>query len=231
MSHDLFFACNAGLLASVIARRSAGAGVLTAVIMVAYFGWPFLWDSLVGMVAYATGSWNHLPEVPKHLAAAFAAPVALQEVLDSRVARPDIAAILGILIGGGLTAFLFARFLFARFCSEEFATATHEVAPTKGKNSRGGRRDFDPGRAWDDAVFWRDFHFLHGGKKGVVLKAPATHSLRALPSQLGAVIGPQARQTPAPQTPEPSHAVPSGALTFLSVQVAPVGPPQVMPPR
>ena len=165
----LFFACNAAVLGSVMARRSAGAGVATAAVIILFVSWPFLWDCIIGMVAMATGNWQNLPEVPKHIAAVVSAPAALVTVLDSRTLRPDITGNLGVLLGGGLAAFLLARCLFERFCSEAALDATIETTTGRGK-SRSVAAKSRPGRPWDDAICWRDFYFLHGGKKGMVLK-------------------------------------------------------------
>ena len=166
----LFFACNAGLVSSVLARHTAAAGVLTAAFAVLYFCWPLLVELCFGLAAMATGDWSQLPQVPKDWVSAFCVPVALADVLASRATRPDITGAMVALFAGGAVAFVFARLLFERFCSEE-AIHGADAATGIGRRSYDRGREHLPGRAWVDAICWRDFYFLHGGKKAIVLKS------------------------------------------------------------
>jgi ABC-type transport system involved in cytochrome c biogenesis permease component len=139
----LFFACNAGLLGSVFGSRTGEAGLLTAIL---------------GAVCWFIFDAANLP-------ALFRSLLALGGQHTPIGGSCRLAFFLGI------AAFLVARAAFERYSGEQ-------LAPTANSRSRLARLAAKllrstPGRAWGDAVVWRDFYFLHGGKKLLALKAVA----------------------------------------------------------
>lgn len=147
----LFFACNIGLLASVLSPRAGVAGFLALV-----FG---LCIQLALPVCLRGFGWDLA-------AAAFKTPSWLINVLDRRSGGLQIANGVVALLGSGVFAFLLARVLFERFCGEGIAVRS----PAAGEESAAKVATGRPPRVWDDAVCWKDYYFLHGGKSVAVIK-------------------------------------------------------------
>ncbi len=163
----LFFACNAGLLASVISRRTGVAGVWSAGIMGAWTCWMFLvaWGVLLlaGDHVLRSGSFSGWLEERFHGQCPVGAVNRLLNVsgIQFSVVEPCLW-----LLGGGVLAFMFSLVLFDRCCSE-----SGEAAPGRARKAAGGAGRRGARRATGDAIAWRDFHFFHGGMRVVWIKS------------------------------------------------------------
>ncbi|MEA3212915.1 MAG: hypothetical protein QOE70_5972 [Chthoniobacter sp.] len=150
-----FLLCNLALLASVVARRTGGAGLLVAVPLVtlglfaklifaparvrlspAWSEWNGLWNS-------AAGALLPLDRMEAIFSTTFAGPLIDRQFWSSIVA--------------GLACFFGAWLLFERCCAGEPGGET-------GILRESARRRFPPGRVWRRAIVWKDFHFIHGGR-------------------------------------------------------------------
>ena len=171
----LFFAANAGLLGSVLARRTPLAALVTCFIAVPFvLGGEFAEGILREIIP--SGNW----EAGR---ATFAGIIefwqrasvgrALHEVLYDQTPGWSPLGTTTLLIAGGCAAFLSAWLLFDRFCAGEL-----EVATGFRPRTLGWMRFFSPrrghGRAWwgwrMEALVWKDFQFLHGGWRVVIAK-------------------------------------------------------------
>ena len=167
----LFFACNIGLLGSVIGRSTGSAAVISAVLGVAYLFWPMAVNGIVTDVLPSIGDLT--PTLANYLdkaEAIFFTPSAIGKVLNTGSGPVAIGGSILALLGGGIAAFLFARICFDRFCGEESSVERKSKGPNKKQNLVTSIRLNRPGRAWSDAVAWRDFHYLHGGRRGLFIK-------------------------------------------------------------
>ena len=182
----LFLTANVGLLWSVLCRRSATAAFWTGLTLVAYFALP----SVVQFVGALTASaWEA------------AAGVAPRWVLDLRDAAPAVVAEYGVTDRlGEIFATGYARGVWSRqaaFCLvagatcfvaawlafDRFADADRAAAPDRGiaaKTRAGSRSWARPGR---NPLAWKEFRFLVGGARGLVLR------VLALAAVMGAVAG------------------------------------------
>jgi hypothetical protein len=156
----LFFACNAGLLGSVLSPRTGVAALVTALITLGYLSWPVL-------LAQVPSPWQ---SQFSDLVQFFATPGLLMQVLDNRGAAIPIGGGVFVLLGGGIAAFLAAWGLFDRFSEDEGARSP-VVNP--GGRPRQSLLRARPSRAWSDAICWRDFYYLHGGARVAFLKSAA----------------------------------------------------------
>ncbi len=148
----LFFACNVGLLGSVLTPRTGVASVIACIIGVAYVRSP---------VFFASIPWP-LQAQSEALIGHFSTPSLLSEILQNRGTPIDVGGGCLALLVGGAIAFLAAWLLFDRFCEESAKTAS----TFGGKSLRRACQALvksRPSRAWDDAICWRDYYFLHGG--------------------------------------------------------------------
>jgi ABC-type transport system involved in multi-copper enzyme maturation permease subunit len=160
----LFFACNLGLLASVMARSTGVAGTLTLALGGAILTSPLL----VGCVGEAIVSGPFVDsEVYQSFVHALCVPITLAQVLRNAPAISVWATLL-TMVGFGLLLFVLARGIFDRFSTE---ASEARAAGTNGRGMRtlwpAPKRD----RAWEDAICWRDFHFIHGGGRVIFLKS------------------------------------------------------------
>ena len=164
----LFFICNVALLASVISRRTGTAGVLTTVFATLYLCWPFLISWMqYAFKGYPSGI-NELRKLLQPFGSIFYTPGVLADVLGTRSGPAEIGPNVAVLLTGGSVAFVFARVLFERFCNDESTRSAPKVSG--GAVERRGFLSKRPGRAWFDAVCWRDFHFIHGGGRMLIVK-------------------------------------------------------------
>lgn len=147
----LFFACNLGLLASVLTPRAGVAGFFALL-----FG---LFIQL--LLPFFLGECGLDPA-----ATAFKTPGWLIKVLDRRGGELQIANGVIALLSSGVVAFLLARVSFERFCGEGIAASVPITIAGTSSTPATGR----PPRAWSDAVCWKDYYYLHGGKNVAVIK-------------------------------------------------------------
>jgi ABC-type transport system involved in cytochrome c biogenesis permease component len=165
----LFFACNVGLLGSVIGRRTGSAAAASGVLGIIYLIWPWITGLIVA--GFLQGG-NPAPGLRQFVASAssiFFTPSVMGGVL--RGGPVAVGAPILALLGGGLGAFLLARFCFERFCGEESDAARPAIrSGNHGAGRTSSARVSRRGRAWEDAVAWRDFHYLHGGPRMLVIK-------------------------------------------------------------
>jgi ABC-type transport system involved in cytochrome c biogenesis permease component len=159
----LFFACNAGLLGSVLSARSSVAAVGTALIAVAYCCWPFLAVQIPSSFQTAIAK----------LVPVFCPPALLDGILGNRGGPVSASGAVLALLGGGCGAFAIAWLIFDRFCSEDSAGLF--ARSSLGPRPKVVQAIFRPApsRAWSDAICWRDYYFLHGGTRLAIGKALA----------------------------------------------------------
>ena len=172
----LFFTANAGLLWSVLLRRSATAAFWTGLTLVAYFALPSVTLALGGVVASsflaATGAvpaWAvRLRDAGPDAVAEFGVPHRLNEIFTTGFAGSLWCPQVAFGVFGGLVCFGLAWVAF-----ERFADADRAAAPDRGlakKNRSGGGTWGRPGR---NPLAWKEFRFLVGGGRGLALRTLA----------------------------------------------------------
>jgi ABC-type transport system involved in multi-copper enzyme maturation permease subunit len=174
----MFLVCNAGLLASVIARRAGGAAVWAGVIGFTWTVWP------APLLGYAFNSIFE-PGIlgPGTNVGHYVVISSLGELLSTRGSPAEIARTVAWLILGGIGAFAIARWKFDTFCDEGGEAPVSVPAPGTPPAPPAGqpewliaanaapRRPWDTGTLWrGDAVAWRDYQFIHGGAQVAWIK-------------------------------------------------------------
>ena len=156
----LFFACNVGLLASVVCARAGTASLLTAAIVAAYLAWPLALENL------PPGWKAHVQE----LILTFTTPALLDDILHNFSAQTFLMPGALALLAGGLVTFLVGWALFERFAGKE---PSWEKWSNRDPRARGWQSALQarPGRAWDNAICWRDYFYFHGGTRLTWLKS------------------------------------------------------------
>jgi ABC-type transport system involved in multi-copper enzyme maturation permease subunit len=168
----LFFACNIGLLGSVIGRNTGFAAVVSGTAGAAYLLWPMALNGVLTEAFRRKGIvTSSLTQNLEKAEPIFFTPSVIGDVLSTGGGPIAIASPVLALVGGGIGAFLLARIFFERFCSEESSLvrqlpSTLNRHPSLASSIRRSR----PGRPWGDAVAWRDFYYLHGGSRGLFIK-------------------------------------------------------------
>lgn len=163
----LIFLCNLCLLWSVLCRRSALAVTVSFCIGLFLYVLPIFGAgrTLVrSMRNQVELSW--FDQLLAYLVGANPFFHTAQSIYrESRMFLPGMHSISFHLIG---SAILFAAswLLFSRFCS-----ATGEIAPRRVVKASGARRRLRVPRPWRHALAWKDFHFLTGGLKGMLLRS------------------------------------------------------------
>lgn len=162
------FLCGVALLASVLCRTIVRAGFLTgAITAFFYLGLPLVAVNLIrfrGMPGTLPTSFGELfaQQVLE------ANPIFNLEMLLNpyRGISSFNPACLWWSLGGALLCFLAAWRLFDRFCvqSAEVAASRPKPAPGSRKLRRRGRLS----RAWSWSLVWKDFHFMVGGRRGML---------------------------------------------------------------
>jgi len=167
-----FFLGNVALLGSVLARRTGGAVVFclcTPIIL------AVAWAILKGLHLLLNNYYGlHWPL--DHVAAVIpaASPIArLEEIFGTGFSGPPIGRQVITDVAFGTGYFLLAWAAFERLCdrTQDQAFAVSRTPPT----SRGAKRRFylrwlQPPRAWKDALLWKDFYFVHGGRAAFALR-------------------------------------------------------------
>lgn len=163
----LFFAANVGLFASVLAKSGGYAGLLTAIFGSVYLGSGELLDELYHWLEYDVAfPWAASVSEASIVVSAHCGPQAFFEAISiGWVGAPWKETVVTFLVAG-VVFFALAWASFGRFARDE------AVAGPRRKT--GGRLAWlkgRAGRAWQDGIAWKDFHFIHGGWRIFWLKA------------------------------------------------------------
>ncbi|WP_339728163.1 ABC transporter permease [uncultured Gimesia sp.] len=159
----LFCLSNLGLFCSVVCARSRAASTLVVISLAAYFfGVPLFTWALKGMVQ------------EKWIAEGSLVVTSTNFVLDWLGQSSVLKQVNSILMSGfsespwgmqfwsslimGMVLFLLACLFFNRFALTEISTSPGRGVITKKKSTL-----FSPGRAWINALMWKDFFFVNGG--------------------------------------------------------------------
>lgn len=166
-----------GLLASVIAARSATACTLAGIGILAFFSAPAIALWIVGLVMRVvfipSSAENAIVERIRYFERA-SALVRLDEILSTGFNEPAVGWQVLNNVGAAALLFLVARLLFNRCTRNE--TAALDGAPQWiGRLLRLGRTGSR--RAWAHALVWKDFYYVAGGPRIVLLKIPVYASL------------------------------------------------------
>ena len=170
----LFFLCNVSLLWSVVCRRTSRAVSLTTLTGFVLYVLPMFLISLTMTRRFAAGFGGAVPD-RKWYEAATEWLLSINPVFDlTRTVMPRTSGIpfasdsIGTSLVGGVIAFCLAWLLFGRFCN-----TTEEAAPSRKTKSagNGSRRHLGAARPGNFAIAWKDFHFLGGGYRGILVRA------------------------------------------------------------
>jgi hypothetical protein len=167
----LFFVANAGLLCSVLAQSTRSASLWMVLASIAY--------PLAMWLSYQSTRWLGVPNLSSpapHWPALFECSFfyRLGTLLGSGLTVRIVDWHEMIHVAAGLACFLLAWWM--------FPWATRE--PDAERTPRGllgfrvrGRWRMAPGRVWDAAIVWKEFHFLLGGWPMLALKATGYFAL------------------------------------------------------
>jgi hypothetical protein len=167
----LVFLANLALLASVIFRRGTAAAVFTGLTLFGFFAVvPLL--RFFAMIPVQVGLIKTQGPLLVWLGkaadfVALASPLSrLNSILRTGFAEPPAGMQVWTNLALGAGCFLLAWLVFEWFCSEQGEAAPgRAVLRNKGRSALGA-----PGRAWSEALAWKDFHFLTGGKVWMAVK-------------------------------------------------------------
>lgn len=159
----LFCLSNLGLICSVVCARSRAASSLVVLALITYFIAPpllnLLLDSLVYYRWIADGT---MPIVYTERAIEWLGQTSVLNQIMVILTSGFNESPWGIQFWSnfifGIFLFLFASLLFNRFALTEVS-----VSPGRGTLSKKKNNIFSPGRAWINALMWKDFVFVNGG--------------------------------------------------------------------
>jgi hypothetical protein len=167
-----FLLCNVALLGSVLARRTAGAVAFclcTPVLL------GLIWGLLLGvrqlLINYYQLDWP-LDRIAAVIAAASPIP-RLQEVLGTGFSGSPIGEQVAVDVAFGTGCFLLAWALFERLCDrapDKTFAVTRLPSASRPILRRFDLRWMQPPRVWKEALLWKDFYFLHGGRTAFVIR-------------------------------------------------------------
>jgi hypothetical protein len=165
-----FLLCNLALLGSVLARGTAGAIAFCLLVLGGWFfsGWLF------GLLYAGFGKELGLPLWSGRLATALsqATPmVRLHEALSTGFSGSPVGWQVASNLLGGVVCFLIAWIVFERFgdrAGSRIVLGPSSASPIERRPSH--RRWLRPPRAWKNALVWKDFYFLCGGRAGLALR-------------------------------------------------------------
>ncbi|WP_417383502.1 ABC transporter permease [Gimesia sp.] len=161
---------NLGLVCSVVSARSRTASTLVLISLVLYFLGPVLlgwcvdgavsarWIASNSLIARGTEAF-----VEKCYESSVLRQ--LSEILTSGFSESAWGFQFWTNLIAGLVFFLLASLFFSRFALTEVSTD-----PGRGLISKKRNRMFSPGRAWIQALAWKDFYFVNGGLGMAVIK-------------------------------------------------------------
>jgi hypothetical protein len=164
----LFFLCNLCLLWSVVCRRTRVAVLLSFAVVLALYVAPFMLGAALIGRSFFGGSSTDLGWYESLLVfLAGASPVVdTANSIFLSGGSPFSSHSISFHLAGGMLCFAASWLLFDRFCS-----GGGEIVPARakpgGRTSRGSRFP----RTWRRAIAWKDFHFLTGGVRGMVIRA------------------------------------------------------------
>jgi hypothetical protein len=158
----VFFLSNIGLFCSVVAKRNATATLLSAALLIGLLVPPWL---MVSSGVGANGTWFDQLIVRW---ATFTPFIRLAEIMwtgfDGTIFSSQVIASLV----GGVFFFVLAWLLFDRFADptnekprESSASLSRNDTPIRGRRSR---------RPTVPALRWKDYHYVAGGRKAVIIK-------------------------------------------------------------
>ncbi|WP_373649889.1 ABC transporter permease [Schlesneria sp. DSM 10557] len=161
---------NIGLLCSVLARRSRDAAGLTMLWLVGYIFGPLF--ALAGYSAITTtGDPFWVPWAPVlspilQLISKTSVFTELYEVTETGYPLQWTPQVISNL-AGAVALFVLARILFPFVSHDMSQESTHRMMVPKGA---GRFRVLGTGRAWGQALTWKDFHFIAGGWAGILIR-------------------------------------------------------------
>jgi hypothetical protein len=160
------------LIASVVARRTAGASSLTSILIIIYFIGPAFLQMLLERLGNAwDGRFEPIASALHPFLAAWTQIVPLQrlqEILRTGFNGAPVSWAEAVNVGLGLIFFGIAWALFEPCNSEQRDPEPARSLFSRRNARRGGL--FRPGRTWKHAILWKDYHFLAGGSSGTIAK-------------------------------------------------------------
>ena len=166
----LFFLCNLGLFWSVICRSTSRAVSLTFFCGILFYIVPwFIAGSLFyrsffgGLVSTELGLFER--GIKFIISSNPLGDIAGTIFNRAGGMLPFASDSLPFHLVGGVIFFLLSWALFDRFCS-----SAGESAPRKRKLTGGSTNGLRMARPWRLAIAWKDFHFITGGKKGMIIR-------------------------------------------------------------
>lgn len=162
-----FLLCNMALLGSVMARHTTGAITFSTIALGVFLGGSSALESIAGSgPLYKTSFGKALLTLSEWWWGA--TPMArLGEVFSTKFAGPALGWQVASNIGAGTVFFILSWVLFARFCDRAAAGTANTGAMARLTGSARKRR---PARPVKDALVWKDFHFLCGGRRGLIAR-------------------------------------------------------------
>jgi ABC-type transport system involved in multi-copper enzyme maturation permease subunit len=162
----LFFLCNIALLWSVVCRRTARATAMTVATGIAFYVMPLFLFSIALASSFggrSTPSWiesvvqywigiNPIFDLTRSVLPRGGLPFATESITTSLI--------------GGVVFFGLAWLLFKPCCN-----SSREAIPQAAKKSPASGQRTPRGRPGQRAIAWKDFHFLGGGKRGLLIRA------------------------------------------------------------
>jgi len=168
----LVLVSNLALFGSVLFRRTSSSAVFTGVSLFLFFALLPLATALaklpvqMGLLVSSSSAVQALEALSEFAEAA--SPFSRVGIILSTGFRESAVSFqVWSNLALGVTFFLLSWALFEKYCGEQ-----KESAPSRGgvAPARGRRRVFSPGRPWEQALAWKDFYFLAGGKLWIGIK-------------------------------------------------------------
>jgi hypothetical protein len=162
----LFFCANLGLFASVIARNNTRAALLTV-----FLGWLYLWSpSILGWFADFTGfiGASNLSSTFSDIQRGAVEYSGFRTFFQAISIGWDAASWRGTSLAFGIAGLCFFALAWASF--GRFAADPPETKPRAVLNKSVDSAPSRAGRAWPDAIAWKDQHFIHGGGRTAGIK-------------------------------------------------------------
>lgn len=182
----LFFLCNLALLWSVICRRTSRATSMTTLSGVILYVLPFFLFSIALASRFsgkgATTWYAKFSQWSISINPLFD----LTRTIIGRGGFPFATDSISVSLIGGVLCFGLAWLLFAPCCNAGGEAVLKR--PEKAAGSRLRRRFLVP-RPGRRPIAWKDFHFLGGGYRGVILRSTVYLAVSALLIWWGAVVG------------------------------------------
>lgn len=163
----LLLIANLGLCCSVICARSSQASGLMAVLLIGFFALPPIGRQLLGSLPApgpAARAGLVLCEGLYSASILTRLTATLSTGFNASVFGPQLISNLA----AAVSFFLISWALFDR-CTRNLTATTAPVSGWLFQPTRRGRFS-RPGRVWNNAVLWKDFHFVSGGKTLFMLK-------------------------------------------------------------